>query len=363
MWPAISQDEFYYVDYSSNEDETEMMTWHYTTAATWLTLNPDTGELFGTPTNDDIGEYFIKVWVDDGNDGMDFSEFTINVTNVNDAPIITTEDITELDQGDNFRRDYEVEDIDMQESHIWSIETNADWLSLNAKTGVLSGIPGPNDVGVYDVSVKVTDTGGLFDVHEFKLVINNVNDPPKLEDVPFNNDIPHGDLYTFDVNGTDIDGVDGLVYSVTTTPHTDMEIDPETGEILLRASIDWFIGNSKSLKVKITLTDGEYQDVHEFDLNVIPSTPPISSLESPEDGVKISKDLALLSWSGFDVEGDEISYDIYIGETKAFVESLKEETLYLEGFTGTETGLEGLDTGKTYFWIVIPHDGCSYGTC
>ncbi|MGA1819483.1 MAG: putative Ig domain-containing protein [Thermoplasmatota archaeon] len=357
------QDTYYYVDYECNEDYTGMTSWHYMSDAKWLSLNEDTGELFGTPTNDDVGEYAVSVWVLDGNDGRGTRDFTLTVQNRNDPPMIVTEDVTQLDQGDNFRRDYEVEDIDRNDVHTWTVDTDASWLSMESETGILKGKPGPLDVGSYSVKVTVTDSGGATDSHQFTLVVHNVNDPPVFTDVPFNADIPHGGIFTYDVAGTDIDGNDGLEYSITTKPETDMTIDPDTGRIYWKASIDWFTKGNYVLDVKVSLSDGEYRIDHEFDITVKPSVPPSARLILPEDKAKISRTSAVLSWSGFDLEGDDITYDVYVGQTKAFVESRKEETIYLKDYQGTEVGLEGLVTGKTYFWMVIPFDGCSYGTC
>ncbi|MGA1873972.1 MAG: putative Ig domain-containing protein, partial [Thermoplasmatota archaeon] len=347
----------------SNEDHTGMTSWHYISDADWLSLNGGTGELFGTPTNDDVGEYSVSIWVLDGNDGRDTRDITLTVINKNDPPSIITEDVTELDQGDNFRRDYEVEDIDAEDVHMWSLETGPSWLSMEEETGILSGTPGPLDVGVHQVKITVTDSGGLDDFHEFALVVNNVNDPPQFTDVPYNTDINHGDVFLFDMDGTDIDGEEGLTYSISTDPKSDMSVNPDTGEIFWRASIEWFAGSSYILKVKATLSDGEFDAIREFEINVRPSIPPTAKLLLPEDEAKVSIRSATLSWSGFDLEGDNITYDIYIGKTKAFVENLKADTLYLEDYTGTEVGLESLDSGKTYFWVVIPYDGCSEGTC
>ncbi|MGA1848471.1 MAG: putative Ig domain-containing protein, partial [Thermoplasmatota archaeon] len=357
------QDEYYYVDYSSNEDYSPKVSWHFHSNASWLTLNENTGELFGTPTNYDVGSYYVRIWVEDGNGGKGMSEFTLTVDNLNDAPEITTTDIVEIDQDSYYRRDYDVKDIDTGDSHFWSLETDASWLSIDRDTGVLAGSPGPRDVGVFNVKVTVTDKGGMTDIHVFKLTVNDLNDPPMFSVVPQSGEIPHGEPFTFQVWAVDPDGSSILTYSIKTSPQSDMTIDPESGDVRWTASVNIFDREPYKLRVTITVTDGEFRTNHEFELQVLPSAPPESVLLGPEDGAKVSLKNTLLTWSGSDPEGDVLSYNVYIGETKAFVEAMKDSVLYLEKYSGTEAGLEGLKTGKTYYWTVAPYDGCSLGIC
>ncbi len=52
------------------------------------------------------------------------------------------------------------------------------WLGLDPLTRRLSGMPANEDVGVYDLIIQATDTGGLFTTLQFQLVVLNVNDAP-----------------------------------------------------------------------------------------------------------------------------------------------------------------------------------------
>jgi uncharacterized delta-60 repeat protein len=66
----------------------------------WLSIDPVTGALSGTPTNGDVGDVEVTVMAFDG--GTSVERFTITVENVNDAPIVTpggTVDLTFGDEG------------------------------------------------------------------------------------------------------------------------------------------------------------------------------------------------------------------------------------------------------------------------
>jgi hypothetical protein len=65
----------------------DTMTWTLDTNASWLSFDPATSYLSGTPTNDDVGIYFVNMTVSDGNGGVDWSYFILTVENVNDAPV------------------------------------------------------------------------------------------------------------------------------------------------------------------------------------------------------------------------------------------------------------------------------------
>jgi uncharacterized delta-60 repeat protein len=52
------------------------------------------------------------------------------------------------------------------------------WLTINPTTGALSGTPGDADTGTLNLTIKATDTGGLFVTDSLTLTVANVNDAP-----------------------------------------------------------------------------------------------------------------------------------------------------------------------------------------
>ena len=55
----------------------------------WLTINASTGVLSGTPANGDVGSLDVKVIATDGSGESANTSFQINISNVNDAPVLS----------------------------------------------------------------------------------------------------------------------------------------------------------------------------------------------------------------------------------------------------------------------------------
>jgi hypothetical protein len=183
------EDELYSVDYNATDidSDVELQVWSLSTNATaWLDIDTGTGLISGIPTNDDVGKHWVNVSVEDGDLGLAYTNYTLIVLNVNDYPIITTEDVLEAPVYMLYEVDYNATDIDNSPSELtWSLDGNVgSWLSIDSSTGVLSGKPGSADVGEFAVNVTVDDGAGGFDWHYFELMVTPLetpdNDPPVI---------------------------------------------------------------------------------------------------------------------------------------------------------------------------------------
>jgi hypothetical protein len=182
--------------------------WSINTNANWLNYSTIDSIIYGTPTNNDVGDHWINVSVSDA-EYIDYSNFTLTVVNTNDPPVITTEDKTNAVIGDLYSVNYEAEDIDPSEDKlIWSLITDAgDWLTIDTTTGWLNGVPSNNDFGIYLVNISVTDDENGWDYHNFTLQVSIKNNAPELYN--FSITPSDGDTNTefiFSVNYYDADG-------------------------------------------------------------------------------------------------------------------------------------------------------------
>ena len=90
----------YSVDYDATDDRTliDRLRWSLETNASWLGIDPDTGVLSGTPKLKDVGSYWVKVSVFDGEDGWDHHEFTLRVFKIpikeNNVPVLSNPTMT-----------------------------------------------------------------------------------------------------------------------------------------------------------------------------------------------------------------------------------------------------------------------------
>ncbi len=136
---------------------------------------------------------------------------------INFLPQFTSTPVTIIDEDSLYSYTLTSTDENEWNTLTYELTEKPDWLSFNSNTGVFSGTPLNENVGSYNVSVKVTD--GLDEsIQTFPITVRNTNDPPDtnkpllnqttLTGVEFN--------YTFDSNCFfDPDVNDILSYSAT----------------------------------------------------------------------------------------------------------------------------------------------------
>jgi gliding motility-associated-like protein len=137
-------------------DPSEVLTLSAPVLPAWLSFNSQTGELSGTPTNDAVGTHTVTLRVSDGKENVD-QTFTIEVNNVNDAPVVTTPPVAEAKE--NSKYSYTILAADADESSVLTYSASAlpSWLIFNPETGVLEGTPSNADAGTYEITVSVSD--------------------------------------------------------------------------------------------------------------------------------------------------------------------------------------------------------------
>ncbi|MCK5562385.1 MAG: hypothetical protein KAJ51_17425, partial [Thermoplasmata archaeon] len=155
------------------------------------------------PNNEDVGEYWVNITIND-TIATDFTNFTLTVQGINDAPNIITEDITIATEDEFYELDYDAEDVDNTASELnWGIITNASWLAFDPINAIINGTPTNEDVGEYWVNISVSDTEYI-DHSNFTLTVVNVNDPPRIITVD-NITAIEDELYEIKYEAEDVD--------------------------------------------------------------------------------------------------------------------------------------------------------------
>ena len=153
----------------------------------WMTVS-SSGLMTGMPTNDDVGSHEITVKVSDSVGLSDEKTFTLTVNNVNDAPIIEVSDsdgaLADAIDESAFSHQLGVTDVDVGDSHIFRMSSDDDisWLSLDAATGLLTGAPDDEQVGVYNITFSVEDAAVVSTSDAISLKVQNINDPVYVDD-------------------------------------------------------------------------------------------------------------------------------------------------------------------------------------
>jgi hypothetical protein len=244
--------------------------WLVKSNATWLSWNSTNRTIYGKPSNDDVGQFWIDVSVTDGVEGVDHHNYTIIVNNT--PPKILTKNVLSVFQDHQYSVNYTNTD-DSPVKHIvtWQLKTNASWLSLNSTTGILSGKPTNADVGQWRVNITVDDGHGGKDWTEFVLEVINANDPPILRIIPVTTAYEDQE-YSIRFNCTDIDVNDHMFDWNLHTDASWLNFDPAYG-ILNGTPTNYNVGK---YYINITVTDPELAtDFINYTLTVVNRSPNI----------------------------------------------------------------------------------------
>lgn len=228
----------------------------------WLDFNPTSNELSGTPSANDVGQFFVKVTATDESSAEASDTFLLVVANANDSPVLTKSipDQT-VDQGGSFVlgsagffSDPDPNDHLQFTAELVGGNPLPAWLVMNPTQGLLSGTPSQSDVGTISIRITATDGDGLAVSDEFDLVVNDVNLAPTASDisrsipVTSSNGLVIGTIQPMDPDLTDtftfsiVSGNDAGAFALNTT----------TGEITLVDSTLLAAGQSYHLVIRVT---------------------------------------------------------------------------------------------------------------
>ncbi len=180
---SVNEDALYaFVPEASDADTDDTLAFSITNQPAWADFSTETGELSGTPENEDVATYEgIIITVSDASGGTDsLAPFDITVHNVNDAPQINGTPDTSVKEGAFYTFTPTATDVDEGDTLTFSILNTPAFADFDTDTGELSGTPGNTDVGVYeDIIISVTDSAGTTaSLDGFTLTVIDVNAAP-----------------------------------------------------------------------------------------------------------------------------------------------------------------------------------------
>jgi hypothetical protein len=155
---TVNQDAAYQFVPTASDPDSDALTYSITNKPTWMTFNPATGELKGTPTNADVGvTNGIVISVSDGTLSASLPPFSLTVVNVNEVPVIGGSPTVKLDQDIAYAFTPTSSDPD-GDVLTFTITNKPAWASFNSATGLLSGTPTKSDVGTTNgIIIGVSD--------------------------------------------------------------------------------------------------------------------------------------------------------------------------------------------------------------
>ncbi len=321
---------FSYTLIATDSDPGDVVTLSAETIPDWLTFNPATGLLSGTPGPIAAGyspdtTHQVVLRATDLASAFDEQEVIITVNNINDPPVLASQDQLEFDRGGSG---------EITEA-LCNVEDPDDYYPADHTITVVAGddytfvgnmvTPDPDFYGNLDVNLDISD--GKVTAHEvFVIRVNYVDVEPVFTSTA-DTTADEGQAYTYMVTAFDPDEDDDLnpqplVYTAVVLPS--WLTFTAGSNILVGIPQRTDVGDNP---VSIMVTDGTYQVFHNFvikvtssnNLPVITSVPPsmvdnyseyvymISAYDAdPTDVLTYGVEL-LPSWLTFDTESRIVS--------------------------------------------------------
>ena len=208
---------------------------------------------------DNVYNVTVKVTDDEATPLSATKAVEVTVTNVNEAPTITTTTTSET-FADNQPVSTAVEtfaasDVDASTTFAWSVESGDDGgkLDIDSSTGALTFKTSPNfempvqsgsTANEYKVTVKVTDNGApeMSDTHVLNVNVTNVNEPPVISSTMATHTAPSVMEIEFDIADADLFATakDVVAYAAS---------DPDAG-----AALTWTVSGTDAAHFSIDST-------------------------------------------------------------------------------------------------------------
>ncbi len=282
---SVQEDSTYSFTPTATDPDGDTLTFLVTGQPEWMNLNTSTGQLSGTPGNDDVGTTSgILLSVTDGTSTTSLPSFDVTVENTNDAPVISGTADTSVNQDQPYSFAPSATDIDIGDTLMFSMVNNPGWLQIDTLTGLVTGTPQNGDVGTTSpITISVSDGEISSSLPAFTINVININDAPSLSGTP-PTEVTEDEAYTFSPLASDIDPGATLTFTATSLPGF-LSINTATG-VVTGTPNDNDVGNYSNIIISVTDDQGATTSLPGFNLTVINIGPTISGnppASTPED--------------------------------------------------------------------------------
>ncbi|MBD3249397.1 hypothetical protein GF336_05105 [Candidatus Woesearchaeota archaeon] len=258
------------------------------------------------PAADYIGTCDVTVKVTDSGDIYDSDTFRVTVMNINDAPVIGSVPVTEVQPNSSYVYSVEAFDADF-DVLTFSLVAKPSGMAIERQDDTRATVrwDTPEEEGSHTVLVAVNDGSGGTDTQQFTLDVTTGagNNPPVITSEPVTEASVNAD-YVYDVEAEDADN-DTLTYSLTAFP-AGMTIDADTG------LIGWTPAAAGEYDVTVAVNDGSGgTDVQPFKITVdggSGNNPPVITsdpITEAEIDVEYEYDV-----EATDADGDTLTYSL-----------------------------------------------------
>jgi PKD repeat protein len=216
---------------SATDAQNDPITFSLDESPDGMTINSSTGLLQWTPGDETPDPISVIVRVSDPGGLYSTQSYSITVTNVNDPPEIISIPNEAAQEGSLY--DYQVEiadpDLVFGDTLLFSLDEAPEDMTIDPVSGLIEWTP-PNDASLeVDIVVRVEDDAGAFDTQAYTIEIEWLNDSPQITSWLIT-EVSHGAAFVYQVEASDPDTHDLIMYSVTATV-VGVFIDPVTGRL------------------------------------------------------------------------------------------------------------------------------------
>ena len=279
--------------------------------------------------------YAVTVSVSDSNGGSDSIPVTINVSNVNEAPVFTegssaTRIVAEnTASGENIGDAVAATDVDAHTTLVCTLGgTDAASFSIVRTTGQLqtNAALDYETQTSYSVTLTVSD-GSLTDRIDVTITVTDVNDSPMFTDGDSTTrtvaeNTASGENIGAAVAATDADTEDVLTYSLDGTDASSFRIVRTTGQLQTNAALDYETESSYSVTVSVSDSNGGSDRITVridiTDANEKPTFAPggvtLTVAEDTASGTDIGEPITATDPDN----GDTLTYSLQRGDAESF---------------------------------------------
>jgi hypothetical protein len=228
---ATENQSYIYNATATDPDPNDVLSWKLVKGPQGATMDTKTGKLTWKPTDQDAGkdvDFVIEVCDSAGD--CDTQTWKVTVTNVNDAPKITSTPNNYATEGRLYGYSPTFTDSDNNDTHTWRLLKGPKGTKIDAKTGEIEWTPGTGDAGkTFDFEIEICDKDRDCDTQKWTVTVRNTNDGPTITSkAPTSAE--EGKAYSYSPTATDPDPNDVLTWRGKELP-PGAKMDTKTGKI------------------------------------------------------------------------------------------------------------------------------------
>ncbi len=327
------------------------------TLPTGMTFNAQSRELAWTPQNYQVGQHRVSLSADDGQPARIAStlDFTLTVQNTNNPPTIRPLNNISADEGQIVAFQAVAADSDMVHGETLTFSDNTPIFEINPATGQVNFTTTNAHNGQHNITITVTDKGGLFAQTSFVLTVSNVNDPPKISGFPseirFNEDTVYNALDLDDYVADPDDADAALTWQSPSITRLTVAIDPQTHNVTMTPELNF--NGTRAAKFIVTDRAGARDSITAA-IRILPVNDPPNAfnLLTPANLAVKNKQTVTLDWeNSSDLESGAVTYVLRYGVNPSLAGATEVPNISASTFD-----VSPLIDRTTYYWQVAAQD-------